>query len=55
MTRERSLVAVLSLLVGICMAVAAVMTLAHVWDFAQDCEATGGTFSNDGGTAWCRH
>lgn len=33
----------------------AIMTAMHLHDFAADCAANGGTFSNEGATAWCRY
>lgn len=45
---------VLSILFVI-LAVVAVGTVAAVAQAQSECDATGGTFSVEGGTAWCRY
>lgn len=31
------------------------LTGLHVWNFSNDCAASGGTFTNEGMTSWCRY
>jgi hypothetical protein len=52
---EPSAVLAISAAVALSVVVAVVLTILHLFSFADDCTAAGGTFSNEGTTAWCRH
>lgn len=43
------------LIVLVVVAVAFAITGVYLWDFSGDCTGNGGTFSIEGGTAWCRY
>lgn len=52
---QSTAVLAVSAAVALSVVVAVVLTILHLFSFASDCTAAGGTFSNEGTTAWCRH
>lgn len=52
---ERNAVLAISAAVALSVVVAVVLTLVHLLSFAADCGAEGGTFTNEGTTAFCRY
>lgn len=51
----RDIILPATLWIGMAIAFAIIATVLYVENFASDCADKGGTFSNEGTTAWCRY
>lgn len=51
----KEIVLPVSMWVLVVLAIVSVLTGFYVWDFANDCAASGGTYSTEGTTAWCSY
>lgn len=51
----KEIVLPVSFWVLVVLVIVAVLTGVEVWHFSSECAAKGGTYSNEGMTAWCRY